>query len=417
MLGGFEKYLISKAFIKEKYVPFHLNWVSYCYSFLKQPDTRLLTIDQVQSYLNHISKTREDWQVKQAEEALRLYGYYLSSTFEKPADAPENSPPSDARVLWTALEKSTRDALRLRHRSYSTEKTYIGWLRSFADHVSKKSPSELTVVDMQNFLSTLAVERRVSPSTQNQALNALIFLYRHILEKESGPEEIRAVRALPKRRLPVVLTGREVQSLFRELSGTHRLMAMLIYGCGLRLQECLCLRIKDIDLERDMVMVRAGKGDKDRRTVLPASVKDAVIIQMNEARALYDFDRKKNLNGVYMPGALEKKYPNAGKEWAWFWLFPAQTLSVEPHTNVVRRHHVHPSALQKAFKEAVFRAGITRQASVHTLRHSFATHLLEKGYDIRTIQELLGHEHLETTMIYTHVAKKNVLGVKSPLDE
>lgn len=190
---------------------------------------------------------------------------------------------------------------------------------------------------------------------------------------------------------------------------------MLIYGCGLRLQECLRLRIKDIDLEQGMVIVRSGKGDKDRRTVLPETLKDGLIHHLSEMKSLYDQDRKENLSGVWLPGALDKKYPNAGKEWGWYWFFPSRSLSVDPRNLVVRRHHVHPASLQKAFRAAVGKAGVAKQASVHTLRHSFATHLLEKGYDIRTIQELLGHRNLQTT-IYTHVAKKNVLGVKSPLD-
>ncbi len=198
--------------------------------------------------------------------------------------------------------------------------------------------------------------------------------------------------------------------------GVHKLMAMLIYGCGLRLQECLSLRIKDIDLEQHLVIVRAGKGDKDRRTVLPEVLKDDLICHISGVRTLYDQDRLKDLNGVYLPGALEKKYPNAGKKWGWFWLFPSKSLSIDPRSHMVRRHHVHPASLQKAFKIALSKTEIAKHVSVHTLRHSFATHLLETGYDIRTIQELLGHRNLQTTMIYTHVATRNILGVKSPLD-
>ncbi len=413
MLGEFGDYLARKARLNEKYIPYYINWVSYCYDFLNQPDNAPLTSDQLQNYLNHISRTREDWQVKQAETALRFYGHYLSSAGNS-ADNVESGAAGDDSS-WLTLEKRIRDALRLRHRSYSTEKTYINWIRSFRGFSGEIRPSELAVSDMQNFLSSLAVDRRVSQSTQNQALNALIFFYRYALEIDPGPDEIRAVRALPKRSLPVVLTTREIQSLFELLSGTHRIMAMMIYGCGLRIKECLSLRIKDLDLERAVVTVR-GKGDKDRRTVLPTSLKEALASQMDTAKALYEYDRKNDLNGVQLPNALERKYPNAGKEWPWFWLFPAQTLSSDPLTRIIRRHHVHPSSLQKAFKEAVYSAGITKQASVHTLRHSFATHLLEKGYDIRTIQELLGHDDLKTTMVYTHVARLNVLGVKSPLD-
>ncbi len=414
-MEGFGDYLSSKAYIQDKYVPYYLKWVSHCYSFFEQPDSRLLTSDQIQSYLNHISQTREDWQVKQAEAAMRLYGYYLSSGSNASADAGMASPLTSTRDLWATEERKFRDALRLRHRSYSTEKTYLSWLRAFGTYVNWKPSSDLSPVDMQDFLSSLAIERRVSPSTQNQALNALIFFYRNILRIEPGPQEIRAVRALPKQRLPVVLGAKEINSIFECLSGTNLLMARLIYGCGLRIKECLHLRIKDLDLERDIVTVW-GKGDKNRKTVLPSSVKDDLVTHIAKVKPLYDDDRKNNLHSVYLPSALEKKYPNAGKEWGWYWLFPAQTLSADPYTRTVRRHHVHPSSFQKAFKEAVLKAGVTKQASVHTLRHSFATHLIEKGYDIRTVQELLGHENLQTTMIYTHVAKKNVLGVKSPLD-
>ncbi|OHB70284.1 MAG: hypothetical protein A2W17_07860 [Planctomycetes bacterium RBG_16_41_13] len=329
-------------------------------------------------------------------------------------NAPVNSP--EAESEWSLLESRTKEALRLRHRSYSTEKTYITWLRSFRGFINEKTPSQLTNGNIQDFLRSLAVERRVSPSTQNQALNALIFVYRHVLEKDIGDKELNAVRAVYKRRLPTVLTAREAHAIFDHLPGIHRLMAMLTYGCGLRLQECLSLRIKDIDLEQNIVVVRAGKGDKDRRTMLPESLKDDLIAHISGIRGLYDQDREMDMNGVYLPGVLEKKYPNAGKEWGWFWLFPSKSLSVDPRTHTVRRHHMHPASLQKAFKTAVTKTGITKQASVHALRHSFATHLLESGYDIRTIQELLGHSNLQTTMIYTHVASKNILSVRSPLD-
>jgi integron integrase len=215
---------------------------------------------------------------------------------------------------------------------------------------------------------------------------------------------------------PVVMTPAEVQAVLSRLSGAHRLMAQLIYGAGLRLAECLNLRIKDLDFEQNLLMVR-GKGDKDRRTVLPESLQLELTAHIAGIRSLHEADRADNLPGVALGGALERKYPSAGKEWRWFWLFPAAGLSVDPRSRLVRRHHVHPSALKRAFKNAVTATEITRRASVHTLRHSFATHLLEKGHDIRTIQELLGHNDVRTTMIYTHVAKKNILGVLSPLEQ
>jgi integron integrase len=410
-LNDFQKYLVSKSTVNEKYAPYYVRWVSSCYAFVNQPLSDVLTEGQKQEFLKQFAKNHEDWQVKQAEAAMRLYDYYLSGLQSAKDGRLEN------KEKWSIVETKAHNAMRLRHMSYSTEKTYLMWLRSFCGFIAGKNPDDLTAADMQQFLSYLAIERKVSTSTQNQALNALVFVYRHVLDKMIGDDELNAVRAVYKRRLPVVLTVKEVHSIFDKLSGVNRLMAMLIYGCGLRLQECLSLRIKDVDIEQGVLIVRAGKGDKDRRTVLPESLKDDLIRHIAEIRSFYDMDRKQDMNGVYLPNVLEKKYPNAGKEWAWFWLFPSKSISVDPRTHIVRRHHVHPASLQKAFKEAVVKAGIAKQASVHTLRHSFATHLLENGYDIRTIQELLGHSNLQTTMIYTHVATKNILGVRSPLDK
>jgi len=411
-LNDFQSYLVSKSAVNEENVPYYARWVSSCYAFVDQPLSDILTQVQKQNSLKHFAKNHEDWQVKQAEAALRLYDYYLSKLQLSVKEAS-----CENKGKWSIVEANTQNAMRLRHMSYSTEKAYLMWLRSFYGFIGGKNPDDLTVADMQQFLSYLAVERKVSTSTQSQALNALVFVYRHVLDKHIGDDELNAVRAIYKRRLPVVLTIKEVHSIFDKLSGINRLMAMLIYGCGLRLQECLSLRIKDVDIEQGILIVRAGKGDKDRRTVLPELLKDDLIRHIAETRPLYDSDRKRDMNGVCLPGALEKKYPNAGKEWGWFWLFPSKSISVDPRTYIVHRHHVHPASLQKAFKAASVKAGITKQASVHTLRHSFAAHLLENGYDIRTIQELLGHRNLQTTMIYTHVAKKNILGVRSPLDK
>jgi integron integrase len=282
--------------------------------------------------------------------------------------------------------------------------------------VGGKNPKTRNGEDIQNFLSYLAIEKKISASTQNQALNAILFVFRHVLKKDVKGY-VDAVRARQKRRLPVVLTKKEVRQIFDNMSGAHRLMAMLIYECGLRLSDCVRLRIKDIDLEQNIVTIRSGKGDKDRITILPQSLKEDLIEHLETVRLVYEEDRKNDIDGVMLPGALERKYSNAGKEWGWFWLFPSKSLSVDPRTKIIRRHHIHPASLQRAFKEAVREVGITKPVSVHSLRHSFATHLLEDGYDVRTVQELLGHKHLQTTMIYTHVAKKNVLGVISPLDK
>jgi len=411
MLDRFDQFLAKNGHIREKYLPYYVRWVSECYSFLNASIENKIGSEQRHQFLTHLSTSHEDWQVKQADHALRLYHFFLSHQ--------EHKTPSlltDSKEEWNVIEEETTMALRLRHLSLNTEKSYLAWLRQFQGFVGGKNREELQGTDIQDFLTHLAVERRVSSSTQSQALNALVFVYRHVLRKEIEGL-IEAVRAKRKCRLPVVMTPQEVEQIFAGMSGVHRLMAMLTYGCGLRVTECASLRIKDIDLGQGTLIVRAAKGDKDRRTVLPDRLKDPLIQHLSATRSIYDNDRKQNLPGVFLPGALDKKYPNAGTEWGWFWVFPAQSLSIDPRTLIVRRHHMHPASLQRAFREAVQQTGISKPVSVHTLRHSFATHLLENGYDIRTIQELLGHRNLQTTMIYTHVATKNVLGVRSPLDK
>lgn len=412
MLSAFKGYLTEKALVQEKYVPFYLQWVSGCYSFLNKPESSCLTSEESDRYLAHIGKAREQWQVSQADDALRMYEFFRSR-----GQYEENAQNAGQQNSWAEIESKARAALRIKRRSLTTERTYLAWLRAFSKFLSGKHPAAVDSADIQRFLGHLAVERRTAISTQNQALNALVFVYRYALDRTLDPNEIKAVRARQKRRLPVVLSVREINAIFDNLTGTYRLMAKLTYGCGLRLQECVRLRIKDLDTERGMIIVRSGKGDKDRRTVFPVSLKKDIAKHIEEIRKLYDEDRAHKVSGVHLPDALERKYANAGTEWAWFWLFPAKSLSVDPRTVTVRRHHVLPQSLQKAFKTAALKAQVAKQASVHTLRHSFATHLLENGYDIRTVQELLGHQSLQTTMIYTHVATKNILGVKSPLDE
>ncbi len=410
MLAEFREYLVRNGHIKSTYIPYYIKWVSLCYEFLDKSVDQKVNMEQKGEFIKHLFRTYEEWQVKQADHALRLYNYFLSRNGKGIGKGAGHNGKE-----WAWAEAETRKALRVRHRSLSTQKSYLMWLRRFRGFANSKRPGDLDAGDLQDFLSYLAVEKKISPSTQSQALNALVFVFRHVLEKDIE-NAIDAVRARHKRKLPVVMSVQEVGRVFDQMTGIHRLMGMLIYGCGLRLMECLRLRIKDVDLERGVVIVRSGKGDKDRRTVFPERLKDDLIQHMDSVREIYEKDRKQGLNGVQLPGALERKYPNAGKEWGWFWLFPSKSLSVDPVSLAVRRHHVHPATLQRAFKIAAAKAGISRQVSVHTLRHSFATHLLERGYDIRTIQELLGHKNLQTTMIYTHVATRNVLGVKSPLD-
>lgn len=261
----------------------------------------------------------------------------------------------------------------------------------------------------------LAVSRKVAQNTQKQAFNALLFFFRHILKKRI--ENLNGtVMSKQHSKLPLVLTQNEIKNVFNQLKDPYLLMAELIYGSGIRLNECLNLRIKDLDFERGSVLIRSGKGDKDRLTLLPDRIESRLNKHLANARLLYDKDRAENIAGVMLPSALSRKYPNAPIDWLWFWVFPSPKLSIDPYSNTVRRFHIYPSSLQKAFKTAVRNSLITKNASIHTLRHSFATSLIESGYDIRTIQELLGHSDVSTTMIYTHVAIKNKLGVKSPLD-
>ena len=352
----------------------------------------------------------EDWQIKQAREAIRLYLYFLKH------HAGENaSNLSGQNDQWLEMQERMVNVLRLKHRSYRTEQTYLGWLRSFKSFIGGTGADNLDSSHVIDFLTYLAVEKKVSKATQDLAFNALLFFYRYVLEKEIG-DISHAIRANKKRNLPVVLTVQEVHRLFEHLSGISLLMAKIIYGGGLRINECIRLRMKDLDFERGCVCVRSGKGDKDRETIFPESIKDEVREHVDKVRDVFEQDREQNYAGVYLPSALDRKYTNASKSWEWYWVFPSKTISIDPRANVFRRHHVHPSGLQHAIKSAAQKAAIVKQVHVHTLRHSFATHLLENGYDIRTIQELLGHSNVQTTMIYTHVAVKNRLGVKSPLD-
>lgn len=313
------------------------------------------------------------------------------------------------------LLDQVRNAIRSRHYSYMTEKAYVHWIKRFIFFHNKRHPAEMGEVEIGRFLSSLATDGHVSASTQNQALNALLFLYKEVLNKPIGFVD-GVVRAKRPHRLPVVLTRPEVRSILGSLNGSDWIMAMLLYGAGLRLMECLRLRVKDIDIASNQIVVRAGKGDKDRHTMLPAAVKEPLGKHLELMKRLHQRDLEQGLGRVALPNALERKYPNAGKEWGWQWVFPATSHYADRITGEKRRHHLHESVLQKAVKEAVRQSGVNKPASPHTFRHSFATHLLEDGYDIRTVQELLGHRDVSTTMIYTHVLNRGGKGVFSPAD-
>lgn len=309
-----------------------------------------------------------------------------------------------------------RTELRARHYSARTEKAYCLWVRRFIVFHRLRHPSEMGEDEINRFVTHLAVDERVAASTQTQALSALLFLYRYVLGLDLG--EMRGlVRARPSERLPVVMTRAEVRAVLAELSDEHWLMASLMYGAGLRLTECLRLRVQDIDFSANEIMVRDGKGAKDRVTMLPESLKGPLRAQLRRAREVHEHDLAAGWGRVVLPDALDRKYPNASADWKWQWVFPQERRWRDPKTGRQGRHHVHPTLLQRAVKVAVARAGVPKNVGCHTFRHSFATHLLEGGYDIRTIQELLGHKDVRTTMIYTHVLNKGGRGVRSPMDD
>jgi integron integrase len=314
------------------------------------------------------------------------------------------------------LLERVRIAIRARHYSRRTEKAYVGWVRRFVLFHGKRHPSEMGAPEINAFLTDLAVGKGVSASTQNQALSALLFLYRHVLDREIG-DFGDVVRARRPRRLPVVMTREEVKAVLSHLQGEKRLIAAILYGGGLRLLECLRLRVKDVDFGRGRILVRDGKGFKDRVTMLPAVLKKPLREHLERVRAVHLRDLAEGYGRVLLPAALARKYPNAPSEWQWQWVFPQRKRWRNRETGEEGRHHIDPSLVQAAVREAVTRARLTRRATCHTFRHSFATHLLEVGYDIRTVQELLGHKDVRTTMVYTHVLNRGPMGVRSPMDE
>ncbi|MHB8880947.1 MAG: integron integrase [Thermodesulfovibrionales bacterium] len=439
--------IISKD-VPEAKARWYVNWAEQFARSVRSVPLRTRGPEHIRNYLQDLSTKPniKEWQIIQASDALKLlYQEFLKVPWAAewpvhlreaghnggeprtirsltPAQpCPEPGPFRDEGA-WTAVPgvhgnvlDRLRTAIRTRHYSLRTEQAYEHWIRRYFIFHKMSPPGDLGPEFVKEYLEYLAVVRQVSASTQNQALNALVFFYEQVLETPVG--DIGGfTRAKRPERLPVVLSRDEVNRLLNELTGVKALMAWLLYGSGLRLMECLRLRVKDIDFALGQIMVRDGKGQKDRVTILPRQCEERLKEYLAQVKCQHEKDLHEGYGRVYLWPALERKYPNAAKEWIWQYVFPSEHLSVDPRSKIIRRHHLHESLLQKAIKDAAIKAGLTKQVSCHVLRHCFATHLLESNYDIRTVQELLGHSDVSTTMIYTHVMNRPGLAVKSPLD-
>ena len=370
------------------------------------------SVESIQAFLDTIKaeKKPSDWAYQNWREALVWFYKHAEYPAARPDDTPESLP--EPRDHW---EVELVRSLRRRGLAYRTEKAYRGWCRRFIRFCRPDQPKDLTMKHLEAFLDQLAVRDQVSQSTQRQALNALVFWFRQVRTIEI-PKDLQYGKARIKKNLPVVLHRNEVIRLLDNLPGTYKLMGQLQYGTGMRVSDLLRLRVKDIDYENGYIIVRFGKGDKDRRVQLPKMLMEDLKAHTDKIRILYEQDRENHVAGVYLPRSLERKFPKAGEEWIWQWLFPSRQLSTDPRSDLKRRHHVLPQPYGRQIKKSAHRAGISKRVTSHVLRHSYATHLLEAGVDIRTVQELLGHKSLETTMIYTHVMSDPGVGAPSPLD-
>jgi len=415
-LQPFEDYIRRRNLVDEKYLSFYLNWVM---RFLRSEFDRehLAESDLLQCFSDQLARdtSLQDWQRRQAMKAVELYlNVFLreqenGQKSESPMSNVNGSDPS----VEEALERM-KNLLKLRHYSARTLQTYTEWVQRYFKYVKNQKLDWRESDTVRSFLSHLAIQQKVASSTQNQAFNAVLFLFRETLKTDLP--ELNAVRAKRGPKLPVVLTPEEVQKVLACTEGTTRLMLRLTYGGGLRVSETVRLRVQDLDFGNENLMVRSGKGDKDRATILPASLVEDLKAHLQKVRCLHEEDLKKGFGAVWLPGALARKYPNAPSEWKWQYAFPARNLSVDPESGKTRRHHVSEKALQDALRKAAAIADLPKRVTVHTLRHSFATHLLMQGVNIREVQELLGHQSVETTMIYTHVVRTMGSRPKSPLD-
>ena len=411
----------SRGVIPEKKVPHYARWASKFLAFSNNNEVLSQEL-RIKRFLSHLERDKKisEWQVRQAEEALRLYlGHFLEGK-SLPLDSNIRQEGNKSHLSRADMLNRMREAIRIKHYSYRTEGSYLDWVKRFHEYVTDVKRKDIHThgfesSDVRDFLSHLAIGQRVSSSTQNQAFNALLFFFREVLgtELKDLGQTLRAKRGP---RLPVVLTVEEVQELFKQVKGKSLLALQLLYGSGLRLMELARLRVQDIDFDSGLIFVRSGKGDKDRSTILPECIKQKLCSHLEEVKAIHKKDLEAEYGGVYLPDGLVRKYPHAEKEWNWQYVFPSSKLSLDPRSGKIRRHHISERSIQNAVRNAVKKAGLVKHATVHTLRHSFATHLLMDGVNIREIQDLLGHKNIETTMVYTHVLRDMSNIPKSPLD-
>jgi len=432
---------LSRCRVGQEHHRFCANWVRRLFAANPGKARRSLTWSTIECFLNDLCKQGVDeWQRKQAAYALVIYyeqfrGIPLTKTTDKqttrqlridppspdlplPTPSPRQNAEAKApneQADWPKLAESVRNAMRLGHYAYSTEKSYVSVIHDFVRFNHGRKPSLMGENEILAYLAYLAINRKVSASTQNSALNAIVFLYKKVLQIDLG-DFSTFPRARASKRLPVVLGREETKTLLQAVDGIEGLILKLLYGTGMRISEALRLRIKDLNFERKEITVRLGKGDKDRRVPLPSILAPLLLQQIDERRTLYEKDKEEGQHEVEIELALSRKYPDAKFSWEWQYVFPSPTFSKDPRSGGIRRHHLEVQRLQRAIRSVRKSLGITARVTPHTLRHCFATHLLESGADIRTVQELLGHTNVETTMIYTHVLNKGGLGVVSPLD-
>ena len=439
--GFFE--VLEEAGVPEKQHGFYAHWVRQLFNRYPDRSRRSLGPQEIADFLASLREegSAESWQLSQARDALILYyeqfrgiplrkmpkpsaGTALLSATPLPRKvsksyslpAPKKSTTAGSELVdWQAFKSAVVERLRVKNYALATERTYWQWIRKFVNHYQGRKPSLMGANEIHAYLGHLAVNENVAASTQNQALNAIVFLYRDVLKQEVG-DFSSFPRARRGKRLPVMCSREEVQHLLQGVDGIEGLVVRLLYGTGMRVSEGLRLRVQDVNFDRSEITVRAGKGDKDRRVPFPKSLKDPLQSQLDWRRQLFEEDKLKNMHEVEVPDALSRKYKSAPYDWKWQYVFPAEEFSKDPRSGRVRRHHLHAVRIQRAVRKAAQEAKIMTRVTQHTLRHCFATHLLEAGQDIRTVQELLGHSDVKTTMIYTHVLNKGPLGVVSPLD-